>query len=40
LFVGTDDVIQTQGCRSQDDVLASGEQRKAAMTEKGMNLSG
>jgi hypothetical protein len=35
LFVGADDIIQTQVCRSQDDVLTVGEQWKAAMIEKG-----
>jgi len=36
LFIGSqDDVVQTQVCRSQDDVLTTGEQWKAAMQEKG-----
>jgi len=36
LFIGSqDDVVQTQVCRSQDEVLTTGEQWKAAMIEKG-----
>ena len=36
LFIGLqDDVVQTQVCRSQDEVLTTGEQWKAAMIEKG-----
>jgi len=36
LFVGQQiEVVQTQVCRSQDDVLTTGEQWKAAMVEKG-----
>jgi hypothetical protein len=36
LFVGAQaEVVQTQVCRSQDDVLRTGEQWKAAMIEKG-----
>jgi hypothetical protein len=36
LFVGAQaEVVQTQVCRSQDGVLTTGEQWKAAMIEKG-----
>jgi hypothetical protein len=36
LLVGAQlEVVQTQVCRSQDEVLSTGEQWKAAMTEKG-----
>lgn len=36
LFVGTQaEVVQTQVCRSQDDVLTTGEQWRAALQEKG-----
>jgi hypothetical protein len=36
LFVGQQlEVVQSQVCRSQDDVLTTGEQWKAAMVEKG-----
>ena len=36
LFIGSqDDVVQTQVCRSQDEVLTTGGQWKAAMLEKG-----
>ena len=35
LFIGADDIVQTQVCRSQDEVLNTGEQWKAAMIEKG-----
>ena len=36
LFIGTQlDVVQSQVCRTQDDVLMTGEQWKAAMIEKG-----
>jgi hypothetical protein len=35
LFVGRDEIVQTQVCRSQDEVLRTGEQWKAAMIEKG-----
>jgi hypothetical protein len=35
-FIGSqDDVVQTQVCRSQEEVLTTGEQWKAAMIEKG-----
>jgi len=33
LFVGADEVIQIQVCRSQDKVLTTGEQWNAAMIE-------
>ena len=34
--IGTQlEVVQTQICRTQDEVLATGEQWKAAMAEKG-----
>ena len=36
LFVGAQtEVVQTQVCRSQDEVLDTGEQWKAALREKG-----
>jgi hypothetical protein len=36
LIIGSQlEVVQTQVCRTQDDVLATGEQWKAAMVEKG-----
>jgi hypothetical protein len=35
LFIGADEIVQTQVCRSQEDVLTTGEQRRAAMVEKG-----
>ena len=35
LIIGKDDVLQTHVCRSQDEVLTTGEQWKAAMIEKG-----
>jgi hypothetical protein len=36
LFVGRQlEIVQSQVCRSQDDVLATGERWKAAMIEKG-----
>jgi hypothetical protein len=36
LFIGDQaEVVQTQVCRSQDEVLTTGEQWKAAMGEKG-----
>ena len=36
LFIGSqDDVVQTQVCRSQDEVLDTSDQWKAAMIEKG-----
>jgi len=36
LFVGQQlEVVQTQVCRTQDEVLTTGEQWKAAMMEKG-----
>jgi hypothetical protein len=36
LLVGSqDEIVQSQVCRSQDDVLTTGEQWKAAMVEKG-----
>jgi hypothetical protein len=35
LFIGRDDIVQTQVCRSQDEVLTTGESWKAAMIEKG-----
>lgn len=36
LFVGAQlEVVQSQVCRTQDDVLATGEQWKAAMLAKG-----
>lgn len=35
LTVGTEDLPRTQVCRSQEDVLSTTEQWKAAMTEKG-----
>ena len=34
LFIGRDEIVQTQVCRSQDEVLTTGEQWKAAMLEK------
>lgn len=40
LFVGRQsEVVQSQVCRSQDDVLTTGEQWKAAMIEKGWSQS-
>lgn len=35
LIIGADDIVQSQVCRSQDEVLSTGEQWKAAMIEKG-----
>jgi hypothetical protein len=35
LFIGPDEIVQTQVCRSQEGVLTTGEQWKAAMIEKG-----
>jgi hypothetical protein len=36
LLIGAQsEVVQTQVCRSQEEVFATGEQRKAAMGEKG-----
>ena len=35
LYIGCDEIVQTQVCRSQEDVLTTGEQWKAAMVEKG-----
>jgi hypothetical protein len=36
LFIGAQaDIVQTQVCRTQDEVLTTGEQWKAAMIEKG-----
>jgi hypothetical protein len=36
LLVGSQlEVVQSQVCRTQDEVLTTGEQWKAAMTEKG-----
>lgn len=36
LYVGSaDDIIQTQVCRTEDEVLTTGETWKAKMTEKG-----
>jgi hypothetical protein len=36
LLIGAQaDIVQTQVCRTQDDVLTTGEQWKAAMIEKG-----
>lgn len=35
LFIGADEIAQTQVCRSQNDVLTTGEQWNAAMIENG-----
>ncbi len=35
LINGADGIVQTPVCRSQDEVLSTGEQWKAAMIEKG-----
>jgi hypothetical protein len=38
LLVGTQlEAVQTQVCRSQEEVFTTGEQWKAAMMEKGWN---
>ena len=40
LFVGSQsEVVQSQVCRSQDEVLTTGEQWKAAMIDKGWQSS-
>ena len=35
LFIGRHEIMQTKVCRSQDEVLTTGEEWKAAMIEKG-----
>jgi len=40
LLVGSQlDIVQSQVCRSQDEVLTTGEQWRAAMVEKGWQTS-